>query len=406
MKSLLSSIKPAKPPATVRTLAESVFMKGQISVLEFMRLMESVSRPRPFYLIAHGVNNVSTAAVAIARGANAVEFDIELPDNLYESSDWEFSVRHFPTQVGQPIKQYLDGLAILLKQNPKVALVYFDIKNANINLTRLREIIHEHLTNVVPIQIILSHAHWEGRGLFNPITRDTPGEGLLIDEDDDPNRCSHFFSEEKHLTRFGYGNGVVTWGVPEVIPGSIMQAVALKWGFGKIRWVCTYTLANQNDMRDYIAKGVDGIMVDDVPALKEVFEKFAAKYRLRLAERTDDPFDPPVHPSYVLTVLTSPELTGAGTDADLTFVLGGSKGTIEATIDAFPAGLFEEGLTNYVTLIGKDVGKIKSLTLSQDGVGDWHVAYVMVRKRGSPDTLMFDFNNQAIHPDKPVIRTV
>lgn len=403
MKSLLSSIAPAKPPTTVLTLAQLALMTGRVSVRELMRLFEPAARPRPFYLIAHACNDLGEVKWAVGEGANAIECDIDLPFMPAEVPAWEFVVRHFPTPVGVPIKPFLDGLVKVLQQNKHLALVYFDIKNASVNLTRLREIIHTHLTGVVPVQIILSHADFDGRGLFNPIKQDTPGEGLLIDEDDDPNRVSHFFGEEKRLTRFGYGNGVAAPGVPVNIPPSIMRGVALKWSKGMIRWVCTYTLAAQDSMRDYIAKGVDGIMVNDVAALKAVFNECAAQYRLRLAERGDDPFAPPVHPSYVLTVLTAPE-SGAGTDANLTFELRGSAGKVSTTIDAYPAGLFEAGMTNYVTLIGKDVGTIKDLTLSQDGVGDWTVAYVMVQKRGSPGVVMFNFN-RTISPDQRVTRT-
>ena len=94
---------------------------------------------------------------------------------------------------------------------------------------------------------------------------------------------------------------------------------------------------------------------------------------------------------------------GGGNDANLTFELRGSEGKISTHIDAYPAGLFEAGQTNYVTLIGKDVGTIKELSVYQDGVGDWSRSYVMVRKRGSTDVVMFNFN-QVIPPDKAVVQ--
>ena len=409
MQSFLSSIKPTTPPVKVLTVAEFAMMKGQVSLRELMRIMARGTRPRPFYLIAHMCNSISEAAEAMALGANAIELDINLPGDhtkmlLREQAlEWEFVVRHPPTPVGVPIKAYLDDLAKLLKVNKHVALVYFDIKDANIDLMRLREIIRTHLTSVVPVQIILSHAAWEGRSIFNPIKQDTPGEGVMIDEDHLPSRVSDFF-EKKGLTRFGYGFGVAVPGVDVDIPSAVMRGVAFKWLSGKIRWVCTYTLEDDDSMRDYIAKGVDGILVNNnnVLALKKVFNECAGKYRLRLAERGDDPFDPPVHPSYILKMKTA-AVGGAGTDANLTFELRGSTGTVKTTIDAYPAGLFEAGDTNLVTLIGTDVGIIKDLTLSQDGVGDWTVADVIVQKRGAPD-VKFDFF-ATIEPDQRVTRT-
>ena len=384
-------------------------MKGQISVRELMRIMARGTRPRPFYLIAHMCNSPDEAAEAMALGANAIECDIDLPDEPTEISlgkeifEWEFVVSHPPTVIGFPIKRYLDELAKLLKVNKHVALVYFDIKDPGVNLARLREIIHTHLTDVVPVHIILSHAEYDGRRIFDPIKQDTPGEGLLIDMDAYPSRVADFF-EGKGLTRFGYGHGVAVPGVPVEIPSAVMRGVAFKWLSAKLRFVCTYTLEDDDSMRDYIAKGVDGILVNNnnILALKAIFNECAGKYRLRLAEREDDPFDLPVHPSYVLKVKTA-AVGGAGTDANLTFELRGSAGTVKTTIDAYPAGLFEAGDTNLVTLIGKDVGTIKDLTLSQDGVGDWTVATVIVHKRGSPD-VTFNFF-ATIEPDQRVTRT-
>ena len=410
MQSFLSSIKPTTPPVKVFTLAEFAMMKGQVSVRELMRIMARGTRPRPFYSIAHMCNTPGEVEEAMRLGANAIEFDVDLPNTPAmvavgkEYFEMEFVVRHSPNPLGIAIKPFLDKMAQLLKQYKHVALMYFDIKNADVDLTRLREIIRTHLTSVVPIQVILSHALWEGRSMFNPIKQDTPGEGLLIDEDHLPTRVSDFF-EGKGLTRFGYGHGVAVPGVPVKIPSAVMRGVAYKWLNGKIRFVCTYTLEDNDSMRDYLAKGVDGIMVNNnnVFTLKTIVDACAGKYRLRLAERTDDPFDPPVHPSYVLKVKTVLG-SGAGTDANLTFALRGSAGTVKTTIDAFPAGLFEEGDINYVTIIGTDVGTIKDLTLSQDGVGDWTVANVIVQKRGTPDVVTFNFY-AVIEPDKPVTRT-
>jgi hypothetical protein len=382
-------------------------MEGQISMLELMRRLGAATEPRPFYIIAHACNHLVSVKNAVQAGCNAIECDIRRATNFYEEPEWEFTVRHDPIGSGESIKLYLDGLVKILQKNPQVAVVYFDIKDADVNTKRLLEIIREHLTNIVPVNVVLSHANFAGREMFNPLVgflRD-PGEGVVIDEHDSPQEVRDFFKGK--IARFGYGNGVFVVGVPKYIPNSILEGVALKWLERDIRWVYTFTLVTKASMRDYIAKGVDGIMsnCEDLDDLKAVFNESKAKYRLRLATRADDPFAAPMQPAYVLTVKTSSKWY-AGTDANLTFQLNGSEGTISATIDAFPSGLFEEGYVNRVTLIGKDVGTINELVLSQDGTWtgpDWSVDTVTVHKKGSP-TVTFKFF-QEIATNTPVKRT-
>lgn len=396
----LLAIKAVKRPTTVRTLAKSVSMKGEISLLNLMHLLW----PRPFYIIGHMCNNLAKVKWAVNAGANAIECDINFAD---ADSEEEFEVYHDFTDTAVPIKPFLKDVASFLKTQPQVAMVYFDLKDADANRAeRLLGIIRTHLSDVVPVHVIISHAHFAGRGFFIPIKdaiRD-PGEGFIIDMDDSPQGVRDFFIGEG-IVRHGYGNGVMASGIPWNIPLSIMEGVAIKWSEGTIRWVGTFTLASKVSMRDYIAKGVDGIIVNDVPALVEVFNQNAAKYHLRRATRDDDPFAPPLYPAYVLTVKT-PFREDAGTDANLTFELRGTAGKIATTIDAFPRGLFDKGKTNRVTIIGRDVGTIQELWLSQDGTGqgpDWFVDTVKVQKRGSP-SVTFNFN-QEISANQPVKRT-
>jgi hypothetical protein len=403
MESLLSTTT-VKPPFTVLTLAKSVFMEGPtVYVRELMSRLRRAAEPRPFYLIAHKCNSLAEVKEAVDAGANAIECDI-----AFEHPDYgvEFEVRHFPEE-GIPIKHYLISVAQYLKTQPQVAMFYFDLKDSDPNRAQsLLDIIRTHLTSVVPVHVVISQPDYKGRGFFIPIKDKIcdPGEGFLIDMHDHPEQVVNFFEDQK-VKRYGYANGVFVVGVPYNIPRSIMVGVALKWGHNTLRWVGTFTLAAQSEMRDYIAKGVDGIMVNDVPALVEVFNLLAEGYRLRRATRDDDPFAPAVHPSYVLTVKTRGE-DGAGTDADVRFELIGSAGRVSATIDASPKGIFEWGDTDHVTLIGKDVGTIQELVLSVNNANNaptWFVDWVKVKKRGTPGEVTFNFY-QKIFPNKRVKR--
>jgi hypothetical protein len=113
----------------------------------------------------------------------------------------------------------------------------------------------------------------------------------------------------------------------------------------------------------------------------------------------------PFAATYNLVVKTDPR-ADAGTNAMLTFVLKGELGTLSRTVDASPGGMFEAGLSNNVVLNGMDIGKILTLTLSQDGAGgndEWYPATVSASKAGSAVTRVFTFD-QWIKEKQPVTR--
>lgn len=405
MKSL-RSIKGVETPTTVRALAQRVGLAGQVSVLDLMKLLTLATQPRPFYMIRHRCNDLGEVAAAVASGVNAFECDVQFSDD----KNVEFAINHDYANLGVPIKKYLDGVADILSKNPQVALVIFDTKDDDKDrAVRMRDLIRQHLTDKVPVNVIISQASFDSRDFFVPIKAGLrPREAYAIDQDDDPRRVSKFF-RDNGVANQCFGDGVFAPGVPVNIPPAILDGVGLKWLQLKehpIRWVYVWTLAAQTSMREYIRMGVDGIMVNDAPALKAVLGEPEFKNRVRLATRDENPFRPPFLPAYVLTVKTS-GVEHSGTDALLTFELRGSKGAAANTIDAEPAGLFERGGVNLVTLIGADVGEIQELVISQSGgrnAPDWLVETVQVQKGGSGDALTFDFT-QWIRANRPARRT-
>ncbi len=105
--------------------------------------------------------------------------------------------------------------------------------------------------------------------------------------------------------------------------------------------------------------------------------------------------------------MRTPDKKDAGTDANLRFVLRGSKGTPETTINTDPTFLFEKGNINFVTLIGTDVGTIQELILSHDGAGNapgWFVDDVKVQKGGSTNVVALFKFSQEIVTNQPVSR--
>src|SRR5262249_13961791 len=92
---------------------------------------------------------------------------------------------------------------------------------------------------------------------------------------------------------------------------------------------------------------------------------------------------------YALKVKTSDHL-GAGTDANITFTLTGEAGTASVTVDSSWIGEMERDDTNYVFLHSPDLGRLKTITVKQDGTGGrwgnalgwgskWDVDWIEVR---------------------------
>jgi glycerophosphoryl diester phosphodiesterase len=381
-------------PVSLRTLASAVGVSAPISL---RAIMQRLADPRrPFYLIAHRCNDLQSVIDAVAAGANAIECDIQFTDNQRGVGGIEFVVNHDNdwTEVSDDLVPYLAGVVKVLRDNPKVALWIFDLKDDDpADAVRLRNTIRKHLTDHVPINVILSQADYASRGFFEPIKGGLRrGEGYAIDQHNHPDSVSDFFVTSG-IDRHGYGNGIFQVGGGEHVTRSIMSAVAQMWTERRIRWVYVWTIIEKSTMRNYIALGLDGIMVNEVADLRSVLEESAIKKQVVLATRARDPFVmPPYLPAYVLTVKTA-SAAFSGTDSDVTFELHGADGVATTRIDASPPFIFESEGTDQVTLIGTDVGAITKLVITNHGdvSGDWTVNSVAVRKSGAAAVTVFDF---------------
>jgi glycerophosphoryl diester phosphodiesterase len=385
-------------PLSVRTLASAVGVQAPISLRAIMTRLADPRRP--FYLIAHRCNDLEEVQAMISAGANAIECDIQFTDSQRDVGGIEFVVNH--DHANNPRRDslipYLQGVVEILKNNPQVALWLFDLKDDNpADAVRLRNVIRKHLTDHVPINILISQAAFDSRGFFVPIKDGLrPREGYAIDQHNHPDSVSDFFATNG-IARHGYGNGIFVAGGGEHVPSSVMKGAALKWSDRKIRFVYVWTLGAKAAMRDYIALGVDGIFVNDVPALKAVLAESAIKQQVVLASRARDPFAvrPYLH-AYVLTIQTADQ-GSAGTDADLTFELHGTAGIAKATIDTSPPFMFEQGDTDRLALIGTNVGTIQKLVIVNHGGGsgpDWFVSTVKVQKSGTGAVTTFYFSQE------------
>ena len=177
---------------------------------------------------------------------------------------------------------------------------------------------------------------------------------------------------------FGNGSfGESSGFAPNVLP-SIMLASWIRAGQPLANGVAipyAYPIEPTSRMHAYITAGADGLIpdVDFQPQIwSGTLEKLAvlaaivaARSDVYLATAAEDPFHPP-NEAYGLRVDTA-DVSGAGTDANLTFKLTGACGSAQVTIDTSYQKLFERADRNYVTIQSKNLGKLKSLEISSDG---------------------------------------
>jgi len=112
----------------------------------------------------------------------------------------------------------------------------------------------------------------------------------------------------------------------------------------------------------------------------------------------------PAEVTYLLTVLTG-DVGGAGTDANITFTLQGTKGSVSRTIDAEPSGLFEQGDKNTVHLFGQDIGEMVKMTVSHDNQGNgpgWFLERITAERQSSNQSKTFHFHRE-IDSNQPAV---
>jgi hypothetical protein len=129
-------------------------------------------------------------------------------------------------------------------------------------------------------------------------------------------------------------------------------------------------------MEEYLRIGVNGMITDDVPALVNAVNR--TPY-LILAKRSDNPLVPHNF-GYGLVVITG-NVSGAGTDANVTFTLKGTKGYSSITVNTNLRDRMKRNHRNYVTLKSPDLGDLQSITVKRDDRGsasDWFLDLIIV----------------------------
>ena len=221
-----------------------------------------------------------------------------------------------------------------------------------------------------------------------------PREGLMVDAEDDPGAVTNYFTG-RGVDHQGYGNGIsfVNFILGPYYRYTLDAACGIRAQAGRPRFIYVWTVNSHADLREYIRIGVNGVITDDVGDLVVIAAEDAFAPLIRLATRADNPFHP-ANFGYGLNIHTSDKWM-AGTDANVTFTLHGSAGSVSKTVDTDLVKRMESDDWNWVTIPSDDLGVLQSISVQRDDSGnapDWHLDRIEVHSArfGTDSTAVFD----------------
>jgi glycerophosphoryl diester phosphodiesterase len=325
----------------------------------------------------------------MATGANTIELEI----NVYDDDPTSLCVNHGTGDSDAPsLVDYLHQLHddVVADTSRQLALVVFDCKFSDRNLgVDLVKAVREQLTYDTGLKVIYSVADWYHLATFelvghmvspDPVNHGHGiSEGLMIDGENDAARVSGWVLSDVFHQGFGNGISVANSVLGPNVRPSMEYACARRAANEDLKFIYAWTVNSDDDLREYIRIGVDGLITDDVGELSEIVRSEFAGI-IRMARREDNPHQP-VNTAYGLVIKTADNY-GAGTDANLTFTVTGSLGSASVTIDSSLPGRMETDETNFVTLQAPDLGNLWSMTVQRDDQGagpNWDLAWIQVR---------------------------
>jgi hypothetical protein len=216
----------------------------------------------------------------------------------------------------------------------------------------------------------------------------------MIDAENDPGSVSNYFTS-RGVANQGYGNGISLLNrlIGPYYRYTLEAACGIRAQAGRPKFIYVWTTNTDNAMREYIRIGVDGIITDDLDSLRRIIGESEASALVRFATRDDNPFQPD-NRAYGLTIHTSDKWM-ADTDANVTFTLTGTLGTVSKTVNTKLIKRMESDRWNYVTIPSDELGPLTSLSVQRDGEGnapDWHLDRIIVAsaRYGTHTEALFD----------------
>ncbi len=337
--------------------------------------------PRPFYIIGHNTNTVQEVIQALNSGANAIEPDV----NVYAKNNDQLCISHGEGDINSiSLSKYLKELHNLAIKYPQLSLVVFDCKdkvatpkNGLVLLNAIRSV----LTYDIKLNIIISVNSISKKAIFENIKLNLNAkEGLMIDEENDPIAVTELFKQSK-VVNHCYGNGISVLNDvlgPNVRP-SIERACEYRAAHNNIKFIYSWTINNETLMQEYINIGLDGMITDKVPILRNIVLNSKNQTVIRMATRSDNPFNQsPL--TYGIVIHTGSDML-SGTDTNINISLNGSKGFSTINVDSLYPPRMETGSKTFVTLYSSDLGDLQSVTVQRDNKGinpDWYLSKIFV----------------------------
>jgi hypothetical protein len=377
--------------------------------------------PEPVWILGHNTNSIKEVNDALDQGANAVEIDV----TAYAHDLNALCIDHAgimgddPGHASAPaFEPFLRELREVVDRRTELCMVELDLKPpasrpdfGPVLLSAVREI----LTRDTTLSVILSIADVttrhpdrpSGSSVFDSISGDVRArEGFMIDSDNDVDGVAEFFSKKLGVTRFGYGNGTA---IPLLDEGArryrtpIEKASWMRAVRGRPGYVEAWTVNSVENLELYLRLGVNGLICDPpgIERARDLLGRRELGERFRLAQRSDDPMAPDSF-AYGLSVVTTRN-SFAGTDANITFTLGGDRGSASTTVDSSVHARMESGSISFVVLRSADLGTLRSITVQSDTshlASGWHLDSIVVESSqyGGRKTASFDIWIESTEP--------
>ena len=356
---------------------------------------------RAFYIIAHNPNTVEEAAEFLKNGANALE-----PDVVHSDGKFYISHSELKTYADCPtVEEYLQQLKqLVIENNYNLALIVFDIKNTDFDINRLLHVIVTNFSGGFCDGVALLLTHSDDTDFLIKCDNQYSNVGIGVDETNTPpSEVESIFRNAGHKN-FSYADGITTFLTKPGVYTNIVKAQECRDANENVSFklIYTWSLQREASMRKYLNTYIDGIFVDVpyVKKLKNLVLSSPYDQVFYMARNGHNPFDAPPIPRYKLVIKTSDKHL-AGTDASLLFTLTGTSGISLSSLpyDASLTGALERNSTSFVTIEGKDVGEIKTLTvemLSSDVNSDWLPEKITVESKLLPKSVSFIVNGDGL----------
>lgn len=329
-----------------------------------------------FYIMGHNPNTLREAADFLQAGANALEpdicFDEEKPERFFVSHGGFGSNAFTPENS---LVTYLTGLKALITEpenNLNLALIAFDIKTPSFDINEFIRIVFDNFSSFPicdGVALLITAGSLSDISFLNAYDQTKANVGVGTDEEKVPGSVEAGF-QAGGQRQFTYANGSIIPGIKFGLFKSIMAAKGLQAAAGgegeRFKLIYAWVLASESSLRSYLDLHIDGVIVDQetVPRLLQMLQDAHFSSMYELARNGDNPFTAQPPPRYLLTIRTR-DIHFAGTDVPVKFTLEGSAGRLETTLDCDFKDVMERDETDVLTLEGKDVGDILSLTIAE-----------------------------------------